>query len=411
MNFEKFMKNQEVLTMLHDVLEQDSTKEKVSVFSPNGEKYGYNQYSLLIVMDSIMKYAIVIDDLSLFAPYLKELQKICKSYANHKELVLWCNELLGEMIRVKLGLYEKKSKESKRAILSFLYDRYIVHGYLFHSFPSTFKNKVEETGIDPKNYKYPVNEMKQTYYIFKNHKYTDILPVDFKESAPYISITDSPAMAYFYAFSSPMYFCNLTATGKYMKDDHQYDREAYYRKDENACYQNMKLLCEYVRMSEKEEKSVLNAFSKQWKLLDSSHSYPCIAFIDRSEVGKNKLNDIDTILKRSEEEDLVIGISRITDSRYSSIKRYTPLLSLSFIVKTVPSYSAIKENRKQEENVQMEVIVTEKEQKETEKKEEKKRRFELSPGYASVISLMGLFLISLGLTLIIIFRYYGIGGF
>ena len=67
-----------------------------------------------------------------------------------------------------------------------------------------------------------------------------------------------------------------------------------------------------------------------------------------------------------------------------------------------PSYKEIKENR---------FIVKEKEEV-VEKKEVPvivpKRS--VSYGYATIISLLGLLFISLGCTLFIIFRYYGIGG-
>ena len=73
------------------------------------------------------------------------------------------------MIRVKLKLTDKTSYENKRKILVYLYEEYIVNGYMFHSFPSTFKALVEEKGLDPKDYIYPVFYMKKLYYIFKNH--------------------------------------------------------------------------------------------------------------------------------------------------------------------------------------------------------------------------------------------------
>mgnify|MGYP007114048869 CR=1 FL=1 len=39
----EIFKMPEVLNLLHDTLESSKTINKVSVFSPNGEKYGYNK--------------------------------------------------------------------------------------------------------------------------------------------------------------------------------------------------------------------------------------------------------------------------------------------------------------------------------------------------------------------------------
>lgn len=154
-------------------------------------------------------------------------------------------------------------------------------------------------------------------------------------------------------------------------------------------------------MTDKETTTVIKAFEKQWNLLDASNSLPEIAFISRKDIGKNSLNDIDEIIKKSRYEDLVVSIARITDSKYSHIRRYSPLFPLSFTVKTFPSYREIKNNKfiaveKEEKKIDMPVIVSKK---------------KYSYGYASILSLLGLLFISLGCTLIIIFRYYGIGGF
>ncbi len=400
-SFEIF-KSPEVLNILHEVLEDKKSINKVSVFSPNGEKYGYNQYSLMIIMDFLIKYNIIIKDMNNFAFCIEELKKMIYSYNDHKELVLWSNELLGELIRLKLNLIDKISSDNKRKILVYLYDNYIVNGYMFHSFPSTFKELVEEKGLDANDYSYPIFYMKKLYYMFKNHKYTDMIPEYLLEQITSISITDSPAMGYYYAFRSPQYFCNLVATSKYYKDDSEYDYEAYYRKDMEACQNNLLLLAKHLNMTDKEKETLMTAFKKQWDLLDASNALPEIAFISRKDVGKDSLEDIDEIIRKSKYEELVVSIARITDSKYSHVKRYSPLFPLSFTVKTFPSYREIKANK---------FIVKEKE----EKKEEDKllivapKKSE-SYGYASIFTLFGLLFISLGCTLIIIFRYYGIGG-
>ena len=398
--FLEIFKLPEVLNLLHDTLEAKKSINKVSVFSPNGEKYGYNQYSLMIVIDFLIKYSIVIKDINNVSYCIEELKKLVYNYNNHKELVLHSNELLGELIKLKLNLTDNISSDNKRKILTYLYEEYIVNGYMFHSFPSVFKELVEEKGIDAKDYSYPLFYMKKLYYIFKNHKYDEMIPDYLLDGITSISITDSPAMAYYYAFRSPQYFCNLVSTSKYYKDNPCYDYEAYYRKDMDACRNNLLLLAKHLNMTDKEKDTVIMAFEKQWNLLDASNSFPEIAFVSRKDVGKDSLDDIDEIIKKSKHEDLVISIARITDSRYSHVRRYTPLLPFSFTVNTFPSYREIKNNK---------FIVKE---KQIEKKEGSTVVFakNVSYGNATILSLLGLLFISLGCTLFIIFRYYGIGG-
>ena len=62
MSFKNLFTNQNLLTILHNVLENSYSKNKVSKVSLNGESYQYNQYSLLIIMDFIIKYKIIVKE-------------------------------------------------------------------------------------------------------------------------------------------------------------------------------------------------------------------------------------------------------------------------------------------------------------------------------------------------------------
>lgn len=55
MNFKSLLKNKKLLAILHDILVNEKTKNKISNVSINGEDYTYNQYSLLIAMDLVIK--------------------------------------------------------------------------------------------------------------------------------------------------------------------------------------------------------------------------------------------------------------------------------------------------------------------------------------------------------------------
>lgn len=56
----EIFKRADVLAILHKTLEDEKSLYKVSVFSPNGEKYGYNQYSLMIVMDFLINIILLL---------------------------------------------------------------------------------------------------------------------------------------------------------------------------------------------------------------------------------------------------------------------------------------------------------------------------------------------------------------
>ena len=67
-------------------LENETTKNKISNVSINGEIYEYNRYSLLIIMDFIIKYKIVIDSDTYNNELLNDLEVISNTYTNHQDL-------------------------------------------------------------------------------------------------------------------------------------------------------------------------------------------------------------------------------------------------------------------------------------------------------------------------------------
>ena len=79
MNFKSLLNNEQLLTILHNVLTNESTINKVSNVSINGEDYSYNQYSLLIVMDLVIKYQIIISDETYHSDFLSKLNNIIRN--------------------------------------------------------------------------------------------------------------------------------------------------------------------------------------------------------------------------------------------------------------------------------------------------------------------------------------------
>ena len=204
MNFKLLLKNQELLTILHNVLENKST---------NKENIAYNQYSLLIIIDLVIKYQIIINDESCNLYFLNKLNTITNNYKDHKDLVIKGNSLLIDIISDKFNLSTTKI-EDKKKILHYIYDRYIVNGYCYHSFPSIYKSKIEELGLNQNIDIKELNDLKKIDYIFSNHNYKNIFSRNLKETNKAIYITDSIAMAYFYAIRSPLYMAEITSLNK-----------------------------------------------------------------------------------------------------------------------------------------------------------------------------------------------------
>lgn len=411
MNFKTLLKNEHLLSILHNVLMNETTKNKVSNASINGESYSYNRYSLLITMDIVIKYQIIINDETYNNYFLNKLDTITSNYNNHEDLIIKGNSLLIDLVSNKLNVTTTKA-EDKKEILKYIYDKYIVNGYCYHSFPSIFKEKTEEVGLTQDIDIKELNDLKKIDYIFSNHNYKNIISRDLKEKSRAIYITDSPAMAYYYAFRSPEYMAEITSLSKYYNYLKDYNKDAFYLKDYHKCKSNLASLCQHVNMTTKEETTILKTFDKRWKALNLSESLPCIAFIKRSDLAKNYLSNIDDIINSVDTIDLNILVSKITDSKYPIIKRYSNINSLDLTVITMPSYREIRNNKfiiKDKPKTVVAPITREAYQEEKVKKEGFNFNYKnaFSYGNANVVALTGLLLITLGMTLTIIINVLG----
>ena len=210
------------------------------------------------------------------------------------------------------------------------------------------------------------------------------------ERSDSIIITDSPAMAYLYTFATPSYFANLAGMGSYYKDE-KYDKEAFYRRDKKACNNNLSSLCDHVRLTKKEKETVMNSFDKQWNILKLSDQDAYIAYIKRSKIDKDRLLDIEKVYENLEKEPLEISIAKIVDSRLTKIRRYTLLPREIFDIHPVPTYNKIK-------TFKLETQEKPKEEKIHSKKKE-------NTSYIDVLALLGVLLITLGMTLFILLYY------
>lgn len=406
MKFKLLLKNPQLLSILHNVLMNETTKNKTFNIIDN-EEYTYNQYSLLIVMDIVIKYQIIISDAEYHNIFLDKLANITSNYNNHKDLIIKGNSLLIDLVSKKLNITTTESQDKKQ-ILKYIYDKYIVDGYCFHSFPSKFKKEVEENGlignIDIKE----KNDLKKINYIFKHHNYNNIISRDLNAKSKAIYITDSPAMAYYYAIRSPEYLAELTSLSKYYKNIKLYDKNAFYEKDYYKCKSNLVSLCKHLNMTVKEENTILKTFDKRWYSLKLSESMPCIAFIKRKELAKDSLPNIEEIYESVDEMPLEILVSKIIDSKYPVIRRYSNINSLNLTIITMPSYKEIKSNSFISKDKPKAVLTTV-----TRKDYQEEKRFNFnfkyaySYGNANVVALTGLLMISLGATITIILKVLG----
>ncbi len=96
----------------------------------------------------------------------------------------------------------------------------------------------------------------------------------------------SPSSACFYALQSPEFFARFASRSDYYKwDTYLYDRNAYYRKEYDACVNNLKIEMNEFNFTESEKETVLKHFKIMWDELIKPDTQNVIFFkeLDASE--------------------------------------------------------------------------------------------------------------------------------
>ena len=403
---EKILSRTDVKDFLHEVL--NDQKFNLEDASPDNKNKDIKElYSFITMMDAIIKFSIIVEKEEYFEEYLLQLRRLLKRIHNIEDLEYGVNKLICKVVSLSLNISDIDDSVNKKTIISYIYDKYIVNGYMFYGFDSSLKDSFSINGIDPRNIDVPVEKIKQINHLFNNRGLNNFIKYTFEDDV-HVMLTDSPALAYFYALSTPRYLLDICANSEYMNDGN-YDTYAFYRKDYDTCRSNIIKYSKAMRLSMNEASIMLQTLTSEWNRLDISNSKPCIAFIKRKSLDKNYLKDIRNILMSVESEDIVLSIGKIFKSNMDFEKRYTPISSDSFDIKVMPSYKELY-------TVAEELIFNEESEIRLNEfyfddlEEEMKVNYLSNAvnnyGKSTILGLVGMLMIALGATLIILFAYY-----
>lgn len=367
--FLELLKREDVRSFLLDVVVVDTRFAKKEI--PNmicEEKIEIYEYNLLMGLDALFKYSVIINDLTYFQEYLDQLRKILKKVQNHNDVLNGISRILVHACKQKLGLKSITSYQNKTLIASYVYDRYIVNGYLFHSFPSVYLEEVEEEGIMSKNC---------SIEVFQKilDKYNGKLTVS-KD----ISITDSPFMAFFYAYHSPYFMNEISSFSS--------GSNAFFEKNYFECITNVMNFSKSLGITSSDRNQLISSFNEAWDKYYIDDSFPVVAMIKRSDYGRNALRDYPSLCEKLKEKDVATVVSSILDSRFNRDYLEHSISSLSLHVLRLPTLEDLKIKRVRKGNV----------------KEENKSSNELVNQYGNVtiIALLGVLFITMGVTITII---------
>lgn len=378
--FYDIFKRQNVVKFFNDISKGEIYKQKDIPTSINNEIIDKNYYSILLGIDAIMKYVIVIEDMSWFDEYLNEVQLLLRKISKHNDIKIGIYKLIINYSKKKLKIKDFILDEDKEEVIRYIYNKYITEGYFFHSFPSIFIEDVKSDGLYAANYNFELDSLKEINSVFEKYKVSNVFTKKL-ETMNKICITDSPFMACFYAYNSPNFLKELSL-GLIGKKD-KCDLDSFFMKNYTLSRKNLVKYIKRVDMFNNDFNKVLDLFNKEWDLFKINESIPVIGMIKRSVFNENYLTNIDEII----ESDIVDAVSKIFNVAYNQKEITTNVLASNINIVYLPTISELGFN------------ILEKDKKND---SNSNNSFMDDYGSSTILALVGILLIMLGLLISII---------
>lgn len=364
------------------------------------EKMDSSYYTLFLGMDAIIKYMIIIKDMDYFDDYLIQLELLLRKVDNHNEIVSGINKLLMNYCKIKLGLKDVNSNQNKEEILKYIYRKYIAEGYYFHSFPSVFLEDVMQKGLHVDNYNYELESLKEIDKIFKKYNFNHVFSKNLEVENSCLFACDSFFMGCFYAYHSP-YFLNEVCTDLVEKNKNYY-LDCFFKKDYARCKKNLGYFMKKAGMFNSDMNSINQFFAKEWDLFYLNESRPVMAMIKRNKYNSNYLEEMNQILEKSSEVDLITSINKLLEIKNNAFEIKEDISQQSFEIIYLPTleelgFNILKENKKQGEEEVLPVINNEDEQNINTDSD-----FINEYGNTTIIALLGVLFITIGITITLI---------
>ena len=390
--------------MLDDILKRedvllfiDELKSNERYFKKNSSNFVKNLFyysdelALYIFYDALLKYKIILDDVFLFDEYLDNLEKLFKKIDNFEGISLGINKVICKMVGLHLNIKDMKNEESKKEIISYIYDKYIVNGYLIHGLNINYMKDIKEHGFVPEVYNNYYQRYIEVNKIFNKYDVSHIISKDFKDNRVYF--TDDSVMACYYSNYAPMFYykflCNSSVYGK------KINKDAFLTNDYDSAIAGIK---KYMSnsFSDNDKKIVLDLVSDQWKLLHRKDNKICLMLVKRKRIfNDEKLVKEDFINDKSDIFDIV---DRLLSSKRNNVAFNESIDSSEIKFVTFDTYY---DERKKE-------IFDEEAELNKYRKNESNNEFLDKYGYASLFMLLGSILICLGVIITIIMTFRGI---
>lgn len=319
--FSSVFSKKEVISLFKKVAENPRYNDKKKKDSINYEKFSGLEQPFFLLFDALVKYQIIIGDDEYLEDFVHHLDLLWYKIDNFHDINLGVCKILVKFCCKKLG-YKNRIEEHRKEILSYIYQKYILDGYLYHGISSVYMDNIRQNGFVPQKYDNFYSRFEKL-----QEKYSSLIKeMDFRHN--FVSFTDDFVMACYYATYCPIYFSSLLCSPTFKRAE----INSYAKRDYISCFKELHHTLKMRDISEEKGREIENLCNDEWKLLKQSESIPTIMMVKRSYFSKNKIQGIEEILE-DDDADVSLLASQIMDYKLDNVvwDKVIPKEEINFI--------------------------------------------------------------------------------
>ena len=286
------------------------------------------------------------------------------------------------------------TEESRKNIISFVYDKYISQGYYVHGFNSVYEKSIKENGFVSEVYENNYGEMNKVKEIFNKYK-IDVIKKDFSLNKTFF--TDDFIMGCYYSAMAPGYFSGLLYNQILYGDKIRIDD--YLKLNYDNSISHLKRFLNNKSFNDKDKKYILDVVSKEWNYLNSSSKKISLLLVKRSRISNDYKSKIEDFL--NDKSDIYEIIDRMLNSKYANVSFDGVINSDDVVIASFDNFYSEKEEIKKSKEIDKNIDKMMKSSLEN-------KEFLDSYGKVYIFLIIGSLLICLGVIISLIFTVRGI---
>ncbi len=337
------------------------------------EKIPKEQYCFYQTMDALIKYSILCKNAS-FDEYFEQLKRILKKLQTHNDIQTAINRLIVKTVEVELGIKEENDL-TNQIVIKYVTSKYDDERYFFHALPSYLVDSDEFSNLEF------VDKINQIIKILDQYKINHSLKEIVKDNQM-MSYTDSPFMAFFYAYNSPIILYQLCIDLIRKNSKTEIESNDFFYKNFDKCYNYLDSILKKHELPMSEREKILTFFEQEWKKINEEY-LPVLMVIKKTDMKKCNTSTF-------KDKDLAVCVMNILDSRWNDYKLPSSIRNAYLI--HLPSLKEILKNTENQDNNNL--------VKDTPSQD----MLEVGDSYGNVtiVAILGVLFIALGVILMII---------